>query len=315
MSARVGGQLHCTEASFTNPEGEALNADGLTVDADHVPGPGAVHRRGPPAGARIGGRLNCSGASFTNPEATALNADGLSVDGNMPGPGAVHRASCAWGALTSAASWTARGPASPTPRARPSPPTGCPSTASMSLHQGECTGEVQPVGAHIGGQLDCSGASFTNPGAGPERRWVGRRGQHVPEPGAVHRRGPPDRCSYRRRAGLLGGQLHPPRGPGPVDLERVTVDAGRLHAPGRVEGRARPHQRSSRGLVRRAEDLAVRPEAPAEGFVYDRIDAPDATVKDRLRRLATQQPVICLSPTSSWPGSTGKRATSRPSRP
>ena len=34
LGAHIGGQLDCAEAIFSNPDGTALTADRLTVDAD-----------------------------------------------------------------------------------------------------------------------------------------------------------------------------------------------------------------------------------------------------------------------------------------
>jgi hypothetical protein len=68
---------------FSNPDGYALNADGLVVDASmflrKAQSTGEVRL----LGAHIGGQLACAEASFSNPDGYALNADGLVVDGGM----------------------------------------------------------------------------------------------------------------------------------------------------------------------------------------------------------------------------------------
>ena len=84
LGAHIGGQLSFNGASLTNPDGPALNADGLTVDQ------GVFCREGFIAdgevrliGAHIGGTLEFDGARLTNPNGRALNADRLTVDEDM----------------------------------------------------------------------------------------------------------------------------------------------------------------------------------------------------------------------------------------
>jgi len=63
----IAVELDWSTASFTNPHGRALTADGLTVDGGMVlTGKCTGEVRLP--GAHIAGNLNCS-ASFTNPTA------------------------------------------------------------------------------------------------------------------------------------------------------------------------------------------------------------------------------------------------------
>ena len=119
LGAHIKGQLDCDEAVFSNPDGAALIADGLSVDGDMSLRQGAVHRRGPAVGAHIGGQLDCSEAIFSNPDGAALNADGLIVDAAM----SLDKAQCTGevrlpGAHIKA-SWTAPRPCSAIPTASP----------------------------------------------------------------------------------------------------------------------------------------------------------------------------------------------------
>src|SRR5439155_18486435 len=75
-SAHIGGQLDCTGGHFSNPNGVALNADGLTVDG------GMFCRKGFSAtgevrllGAHIGGQLDCTDGHFSNSGGSALTAE------------------------------------------------------------------------------------------------------------------------------------------------------------------------------------------------------------------------------------------------
>ena len=83
LIARIGGNLECDDAHFTN-KGKALNADGLKVE-------GSVHLRNNfraegsvrLVGATIGGNIECNGGHFINPGEEAILALGLNVKGNV----------------------------------------------------------------------------------------------------------------------------------------------------------------------------------------------------------------------------------------
>lgn len=84
LGARIGQNINCEGAEFSNPSAYALNADGLDVT-------GALFLRyGFTAlgevrllGARIGGTLECSRGSFTNVCGYAFNADRINVTGTV----------------------------------------------------------------------------------------------------------------------------------------------------------------------------------------------------------------------------------------
>lgn len=84
VGAHIGGELECTGGHFSNPNGVAFNADGLTVDGgmfchEEFSATGEVRL----PGAHIGLQLECTGGQFSNPNGVALNADRLIVDGGM----------------------------------------------------------------------------------------------------------------------------------------------------------------------------------------------------------------------------------------
>ena len=73
--AHIGGQLIFSGATLTNPDGYALNVNGLTVDQDmfceeEFTATGEVNL----VGAHIGSSLSFSGATLTNPDGYALSA-------------------------------------------------------------------------------------------------------------------------------------------------------------------------------------------------------------------------------------------------
>jgi hypothetical protein len=124
-SGHIGGQLNCNRATLTNKTGPALVADGLAVDqtvglrdgfrATANGELGAVRLQG----AHLG-QLEADGAIMVNEKGAALHADQLLIDGSL--------------FLRS----------------------GLKATGSGGL------GAVRLLGGHIGGQLDCTGATLTN---------------------------------------------------------------------------------------------------------------------------------------------------------
>ena len=83
LGADIGGDLACTGATFKNPKGAALSADGLkttgSVSLKDIHAEGEVRL----PGADIGGQLSCTGATFNNPKGSALSADRLKTTGDV----------------------------------------------------------------------------------------------------------------------------------------------------------------------------------------------------------------------------------------
>jgi hypothetical protein len=127
--AHIGGTLDGEQATLTNPNGEALTADGLTVDGDVFLHSAQVTGELRLLGAKIGGQLVCKQATFTNPRPV------LNVNGQMQNTN---------GRVLFADRLTV--------------------DASMLLNGARVTGELRLLGAKIGGQLVCDQATLTNPG-------------------------------------------------------------------------------------------------------------------------------------------------------
>jgi hypothetical protein len=80
--ATLGGDLDCVGAAFTNPDGNALFADGMRVSGDvFLSGEFKANGEVRLAGATIGSDLACEGATFTKPNGDALATDQMKVDG------------------------------------------------------------------------------------------------------------------------------------------------------------------------------------------------------------------------------------------
>jgi len=166
VRAHIKGQLVCRGARLENPNGNALNAAGMTVEGavfldEGFHATGAVRL----PGARIRGQLRCTGARLENPNGDALNADGMTVEGavflvegfhatgavRLPGAHIKGQLVCHGARLEN--------------------PNGDALNAyrmtveeSVFLVEGfHATGEVWLVGSHIKGGLFCRNARFENP--------------------------------------------------------------------------------------------------------------------------------------------------------
>jgi hypothetical protein len=166
MRAHVSGQLGCS-GTFANPSGRALTADGLTVGGDMFCREG-FEARGEVRmmGAHISGQLDCSGGTFANPRGRALTADGLAVDRGMfcrerfeaQGEVRLVRAHITRQLDCSGGTFANESGSAPALNA-----DGLTVGGDMFCREGfEARGEVRLLGAHISGQLDCTGGSFAN---------------------------------------------------------------------------------------------------------------------------------------------------------
>jgi hypothetical protein len=79
LGARIEGQLNCVEARFSNPNGNALNAERLVVDGDMLLEQTQCTGEVRMPGAHINGQLNCIDASFNNPDGLAIHMERATV--------------------------------------------------------------------------------------------------------------------------------------------------------------------------------------------------------------------------------------------
>ena len=179
VGARIGGQLNCTGGRFFTPGGEALSLDGAEVGVGvflnrPLDGGESFHAVGAVRllSACVNGQLACSGGRFENPDSDALAADGLEVRGGAHLDAGFHAVGAVslLGARISGDLSCSRG--------RFDNPGGTALGAdnaeigqSMLLNKlpsetegFHATGVVQLLGSRIGGQLNCSGGTFENPG-------------------------------------------------------------------------------------------------------------------------------------------------------
>ena len=178
--AHIGGQLGCIGAELRNDSGPALAADGLQVGQDMYlsggftatgsGGGGAVRL----LGAHIGGQLGCIGAELRNDSGPALAADSLQVSLSMylsggftatgsGGGGAVRLLGAHIGGQLGCTGAELRNDSGPALAA-----DSLQVSLSMYLSGGFTAtgsgggGAVRLLGAHIGGQLGCTGAELRN---------------------------------------------------------------------------------------------------------------------------------------------------------
>jgi hypothetical protein len=81
--AHVGGRLNLEDATLMNPNGVALNGDGLTIDQAMLCGGLRAEGEMRLLGAKISHQLNFVDATLTNPNGIALVAESLIVDQDM----------------------------------------------------------------------------------------------------------------------------------------------------------------------------------------------------------------------------------------
>jgi hypothetical protein len=88
IDAKIAGDLDVSGAHLANPEGPALNGNGLSVEGSMSCGEGFVAEGEVNLiAARIAGTLDLSGARLANSEGLALSAASLSVEGGLFGGG------------------------------------------------------------------------------------------------------------------------------------------------------------------------------------------------------------------------------------
>jgi hypothetical protein len=179
--AHIGGHLDCSGAQLRNDSGPALVADSLHVDQDMVlrdgftaTGSGDDGAIGL-AGAHIGGHLYCTGANLRNDSGPALDAYSLQVGLGMhlfggftatasSALGAVNLTGAHIGARLLCDGASLRNDSGPALAAYGGLQVG----QGVFLRRGftatgaDKSGAVCLIGAHIGGQLDCTGADLRN---------------------------------------------------------------------------------------------------------------------------------------------------------
>jgi hypothetical protein len=170
-AAQVGGQLSCTGSSLSNQGGAALTAADTTISgnlilSDGFAAAGVVDL----SGTQVGGELNCAGGSFGNEGGTALMADDARVGGDaILGGGFSARGMVRLYDATVSNLFCAGGEFKN--------PHGIALAADRVTVRGDvrvdkldggtaftAEGGVGFAAAQVGGQLSCTGGSFSNQG-------------------------------------------------------------------------------------------------------------------------------------------------------
>ena len=177
--AHIGGVLNASGATLINNAGPALSADGLRVDGTLFLSKGFTATGNGDSGAvsligaHIGGQLNASKASLTNNTGPALNANTLHVDGDLlMSEGFTATGSGDAGAVSLLGAHVVRtldlSRATLTNQSGPALDADTLRIDSDLLLDGFTatgsgdSGAVRLLGAHIGSQLNASGATLTN---------------------------------------------------------------------------------------------------------------------------------------------------------
>ncbi|MEM6679519.1 MAG: hypothetical protein AAF675_16775, partial [Pseudomonadota bacterium] len=159
--AKLGGDLSCVDARFTNTDGRALTADGLEargyVFLRRVKATGEIRL----LRVKLGSGLDCDDARFSNTDGPALFADGLEARGDvflrratatgeirLPGVKLGGNLSC-----DDARFSNTDGPALSADRLE--------ARGGVFLRRVATMGEIRLLGAKLGGNLSCVGARFS----------------------------------------------------------------------------------------------------------------------------------------------------------
>ncbi|MCX6907065.1 MAG: hypothetical protein NTY01_03370 [Verrucomicrobia bacterium] len=167
LGASIGGDLDCHNGQFSNPDKDALTADGVKVIggvilSDGFKAQGAVRL----LRASIGGNLDCHKGQFSNPGKDALTADGVKVIGRVTlsdgfkAEGAVRLLGASIGGNLDCINGQFSNPGKDAISA-----DGLKVEGGVFFRDGfKAEGEVRLLGASIGRNLDCINAQFSNPG-------------------------------------------------------------------------------------------------------------------------------------------------------
>jgi hypothetical protein len=238
-------------------------------------------------GAHVGGQLACVGATLSNPGGRALIADRLAADGGLflrraKVTGEVRLAGAHVGGQLACVDATLSNPGGPALTAH-----GLTVDRDLVLSRAKVTGEVGLASAHVGGQLTCDDATLSNPG-GPalaaDRLTVNndlflRRAKVTGEVGL-------DGARVGGQLACDGATLSNPGGPA-LTLEDALVTGPVLMRLAHLDGSIDLPAARVGGWY---DDRRTWPTAlNLEGFVYDAIDAPAVTPKQRLGWLRRQQ--------------------------
>lgn len=176
VGAHIGGQLICSGLTIVNKLGPALVCDGLAVDqhtvfgGSRISGSAALGAARFP-GAHVGGQLQCNGATIVNTNGPALNCDGLVVDQDAyitgsfatesSGEGTVRLVRAHIGVLH-CKSATISNKSGPALNCDGLTVDGMAYLAGNFSTDSNPHGAIRLRGAHVGGQLDCEGATVSN---------------------------------------------------------------------------------------------------------------------------------------------------------
>ncbi len=283
--ATITSQLDLTGATLTNPNGNALNADGLTVN-------GAMFcRQGFRASGEVGllsatitSQLDLTGATLTNPDGLALNADGLTVKSAMfCGEGFSASGEVRLVGATITGQLAFNGATLTNPNGNALTTWGLTVNGSMFCTEGfSASGEVGLPGATITGQLELTGATLTNPDGlalnadGLTVNGSMLCGQGFSANGEVNLAG----ATIGGQLDLSGATLTNPDGLA-LDLESASASTLHLRTKTPADGTV-DLTNAHVGIL-----YDSRPTWPTSlhlgGFVYDALDAwPPINVKERL---------------------------------
>jgi hypothetical protein len=161
----VGSRIDLAGAICTNPDGEAISADGARINGSMFCGAG-FRAEGEVRflGATIGGQLILTGGSFSNPNGHAISADGAQINGDtFCGAGFHAEGEVRLLGATIGGEFALTGGTFTNPNGHAISADGARINGGVFCGPGfRAEGGVRLLGATIGGELSLTGGTFTN---------------------------------------------------------------------------------------------------------------------------------------------------------
>jgi len=262
LGARIGGDLDCSNAALVNPPRPNVSGSGIALNADGIDVKGNMFlnhnfRAGGELrllGAQVGMTLDCSNAAVENPPQADVPGSGIAVNADR----AVVK-------------------------------------GTVFLNKGfRAQGDVRLLGANIGGDLDCSNATFANPPRpGVPGSGIALNADGIVVKGTVFlNKDFRAEGEVRLLGGQVGGQLACTGGSisGALNADAATVKRSLFWTD--IVNPERTtlilNDASVGALVDDSKSWPSHGNLFLDGFLYERISSGPRDVKNRLEWLARQ---------------------------
>ena len=170
-ASEIGIALKCGGGKFNNPNGTALNANGIMVKRSIYTDRGVTMDKDFQAEGRVSlidatiyGVLNCEGGTFNNPNRTALIGNGLKIERSISMKRSSFRGEVNLVDATIGGNLNCEKGHFSNPNGIALDAKGLEVERCIEMKDSSFSGEVNLVDAKIGGDLNCQEVEFINPG-------------------------------------------------------------------------------------------------------------------------------------------------------